>query len=267
MNYRALASLLPLLLSLPVVPAAAAEEASGSVANETTPAGRRASKLAKRARALAEDGRYWEAIEDYEEAYRIGKAPLVLLDLANTHRLAGDCMSALRYYRRYLDADPWVKSRRTLELRARQMETCADTMPTSTREEDAAIPEAAPTPRLVTTYTEPPTTPGRASRIAGATGTALGVSLLAGAVYFHVKEHNAWARVDDLLEAGGMWSEHHAALEEEARQAHNYRNTLYVVGGLTAFGGAVLYYLGWREGQARVTLVPVAGGGGIHVRF
>jgi hypothetical protein len=63
-----------------------------------------------------------------------------------------------------------------------------------------------------------------------------------------------------------MWSEHHDQLEAEARSAHDMKNVLYAVGAVATVGGSVLYYLGWREGQARVTLVPIASskGGSIH---
>jgi tetratricopeptide (TPR) repeat protein len=51
-------------------------------------------------------GEYAEAIASFSEAYRLFPAPILVFDLAQAHRQAGNCRSALAEYRRFLQLAP-----------------------------------------------------------------------------------------------------------------------------------------------------------------
>src|SRR6185295_11543903 len=65
----------------------------------------------------------WDpAIADFQRAYELSKAPGLLFNLAQAHRLKGDCGGALRLYREYLRLDPTGKMRAKAAQHAREME-------------------------------------------------------------------------------------------------------------------------------------------------
>ena len=65
-----------------------------------------AKRLAARAQVHYDLGEYGQAIADYEDAYRIAKTPGFLYNLAQSYRLAGDCVTASSMYRNYLRLAP-----------------------------------------------------------------------------------------------------------------------------------------------------------------
>src|SRR5438034_7742739 len=86
------------------------------------------------ARRLLEEGlkrfnahQYPGAIERFEAAYRRSPAPGLLYNLAQAHRLNGDCGEALDFYRRYLATTPTGKNRERAQARIEEMDACART--------------------------------------------------------------------------------------------------------------------------------------------
>jgi hypothetical protein len=71
---------------------------------------------------------YDEAITKFTEAYRLTKAPLLLFNIAQAHRLKGDCRAAARVYRNYLKEDG-AADRAKIEARIAEMDECAKTQP------------------------------------------------------------------------------------------------------------------------------------------
>ena len=61
-----------------------------------------AERLFQRAQVHFVEGEYDRAIELFERSYLLSKEPLLVYDLAQSHRLKGDCEAALHQYRRYL---------------------------------------------------------------------------------------------------------------------------------------------------------------------
>ena len=51
-------------------------------------------------------GDYTTAIARWQSSYELSKLPLLVLNLAQAYRLAGDCALALSAYRRYVTVDP-----------------------------------------------------------------------------------------------------------------------------------------------------------------
>ncbi len=60
-------------------------------------------------RVLYGEGKYAEAIEQFEKALEIIPEPKLFFNLAQAHRMAGNVKQALTYYRRFLEALPSIK--------------------------------------------------------------------------------------------------------------------------------------------------------------
>ncbi len=60
----------------------------------------------KAGKALFDTGDYPGAIEQYKKSYQLSKLPLLLFNIAQAHRLAGDASEALDSYNRFVDAAP-----------------------------------------------------------------------------------------------------------------------------------------------------------------
>jgi tetratricopeptide (TPR) repeat protein len=69
-------------------------------------------------------GNYAAAIQDFEAAYHRSPVPGLLYNLAQAHRLAGECAPALVLYRRYLASNPAGKNRERTDVRISEMEAC-----------------------------------------------------------------------------------------------------------------------------------------------
>jgi tetratricopeptide (TPR) repeat protein len=87
----------------------------------------RARDLFREGSELYERAHYDEAIERFEEAYRLSLRPGLLFNIAQAYRLKGPsfCDTALRYYERDLDGEPEASNRAEIEDLARQMRLCA----------------------------------------------------------------------------------------------------------------------------------------------
>jgi hypothetical protein len=69
-------------------------------------------------------GDYRTAIELFQSSYQRSNAPGLLYNIAQSHRLKGDCSRALVFYRRYLATDPGGNNQKRAEGRAIEMEAC-----------------------------------------------------------------------------------------------------------------------------------------------
>jgi hypothetical protein len=70
--------------------------------------------------ALYDQGKYREAIVQFENAYRLQPHPSVLFNIARCHENLGELTEALAYYQRML-ADPAVENRADVEARVREI--------------------------------------------------------------------------------------------------------------------------------------------------
>jgi tetratricopeptide (TPR) repeat protein len=69
-------------------------------------------------------GDYDKAIEQFERAYALTRAPGILFNIAQSHRLAGRCAEALRYYDETLLRDPNPPNKTEILERIAQMQRC-----------------------------------------------------------------------------------------------------------------------------------------------
>ena len=189
---------------------------------------------------------YELAITAFAEAYRLSREPLLLFNIAQSHRLKGDCASAMTFYRRYLEADPHPSNQVELDAaieRCKGVEPPAPTPPPRA-EPPATQPAATPAPVVpVAPPPEPEREPAPAGSrrkligwiVSGAGGAVLATGLAFGAVA-RSKWHDALEMCDDdrVCSAQGH------ALAEDARTAGNVATILVGIGAAAAVTGAVL---------------------------
>jgi tetratricopeptide (TPR) repeat protein len=72
--------------------------------------------------AAYERGEYQQAVDCFTRAYDLDPAPILLFNIAQSHWKQGDGAAALRFYRRYLEADPGGAERARAEARIRELE-------------------------------------------------------------------------------------------------------------------------------------------------
>lgn len=108
---RALAAALALAVATGAGPAEAQEKAEA-----------RAEKLFAESAELYREGKFAEAAQRLEEAHAISPEPVLLYNLARAYEGMGETDRALSAYRRYLEADPATRDRRSIETRIATLE-------------------------------------------------------------------------------------------------------------------------------------------------
>ena len=215
----------------------------------------RAVALYEEGLAAYKAGAYAAAITAWTESYERSHAPLLLFDLGQAYRLAGDCARAQQHYDRYL----YLGAANTPDTRARvesAMAQCTQRAP-----EAKPAPVAAP---LAVIPRPPPRSRdrGRRMRMIGIVTAASGVVLGATGAWFAVRASSAAGDV----ERGGTWDDATRDLDARARRDDVIGTTLLSVGAAALVGGGVVWYLGRRQQaavEARITSLP--GGAGIAI--
>lgn len=193
-----------------------------------------ARRLAEQGLAHFEAGRYADAIADLEASYRITPAPGLLYNLAQAHRLKGDCAAALEHYRRFLTGDPAGNIRELTEARIAETQRCvADATPRSPPPAIAPTPTPAPPPRpaadirplQVQKTPAAPSGNGRSWRRQA--GVGLGVAAVGmgiASTVFGARASQAGSDVDAIYDRGGTWGPY--AIERERSGLSDQRTAL-----------------------------------------
>lgn len=183
-------------------------------------------------------GRYANAIARWQAAYAASRISVLIFDIAQAQRRAGDCASALASYRQYV----------TLESTSTQSDLARGFM--SELEPTCGVMLIAPR------ADRPRGDPGRGLKIAGVAIGGAGV--LALAVGLSVG-HHATTLGTDVSAACAVdcaWSAQHTR-DAAGRRDANIGYALDGVGVAALVGGAVLYYLGSREHRGpALTIAP-----------
>jgi tetratricopeptide (TPR) repeat protein len=216
----------------------------------------RARELFKTGSTHYDLGDYDEAIKDFTESYRLSRAPLLLFNIGQAHRLKGDCVQAMRFYKRYLEVEPNPANAEELE---RAMGRCAtqETPPPEARPPAASPPPAAAPPAAVAGPAEPPPAPdaGRGKRLAGLAIAGAGLAAVGTGVYFGLR---ASAQSDQVEGGSGSWD---PGLEAEGERDELVARILWGAGGAAVIGGGIVWWLGHRAGETgAVALTPGRGG-------
>ncbi|MCU1282083.1 MAG: hypothetical protein JWM53_5629, partial [bacterium] len=209
---------------------------------------------------LYKRGEYQAAIDRFKQAYLVAPAPLLLYDVAQAYRLAGDCAAARRYYVEYQAADADGARRAGVDGRIADMERCARAAvevapvvaPTPAVE---PRPNAAPAAAVVVTPSPSPSPQHHRLRIAALGVGAAGLALVATGVYFSVRAADDSSQVGRLYAGGGSWSDHYQSLQGDGRAATSASIALYTVGGAALATGALLWTLDRRRHERFVAAV------------
>lgn len=122
----------------------------------------------KKAAALYAEGqnhydlaRFDQAITAWAAAYELSREPVLLYNIAQAHRLKGDCKQALAVYRSYLRVSPTASNRTQTEDHIAAMEKCIATGTAPPRGagepgKPAPKPATTPPPKPVATTPAPP---------------------------------------------------------------------------------------------------------------
>lgn len=89
-----------------------------------------------------EAGHYESAARLFEQAYDLSRAPALLFNVAQAHRLRGPngCASAFEAYREYLRLEAQAENRSEVEERIREMQTCVRALETGASRAPAVQP-------------------------------------------------------------------------------------------------------------------------------
>jgi tetratricopeptide (TPR) repeat protein len=131
------------------------------------------------------------AIAEFQQAYAISGAPELLFNMAQAHRLRGDCKHALHFYRTYLRLVPDAPNRDDVQARIGEMQR-----------QVAAANVVRERPLLVVAEDNP----GAALEVAGIVTGASGLALVgAGVAEYHSGRHGAslFCVVGGVALAGG----------------------------------------------------------------
>jgi tetratricopeptide (TPR) repeat protein len=136
----------------------------------------------KRGVKLYNLGHFQESIPEFEKAYDLDPQPILLFNIAQSHRQNGNKERALFFYRRYLEQEPNATKRADVEQRMKelaqelQQETeqkqkpPTEVTPPSTTTTTTGPAPATPTPPIVTSPPPPPAAPDIPVRLALALG-------------------------------------------------------------------------------------------------
>ena len=254
---------LVLLVSLAL--SGSARLARAQEAAPTTEARRReASEHVQRGDAFKESADYAAAAREYQKAYALVPHPVLIFNLAQVHRLAGDRERAIEHYERYLAADPNGRASRqarqfAAELR-REMERERAGAASPPRA-DAAPQAAASGTTAVSRSAERPS-PGSGLRLAGMVSAGAGLIAIGIGVKFGL---DARGISDDInAHTAGEWPEELLARQADGERAERNMLLLTGAGAAAIAAGGVLYYFGHRarrEAPPAAAVAPLAGGG------
>jgi len=226
-------------------------------------------------------GEYTEAIAAYKEAYKLVPEPLLLWNLGQAYRLAGDCAKALTSYRSYVREAPAGDFRAMADQRIPEMEACAkkatppvtdkpvtDT-PIDPRVNDPlgggnAVPPGGESggfgPSAPGAGEPVDAKPGGTLRMAGYALGGVGVLGLAAGGYFTLKARDINDQAESLCATECAGSEL-VDLDRRGDAADRNATIGFIAGGVALAAGVTAIVLASRgERRATVTLVPTPGG-------
>ena len=163
----------------PAPPPTQAGSSRDADASSTTslPVGAEARRLYEIGLRAFNVGEYDLAIDSWKASYQQSPAPGLLYNLAQAHRLRGDCAEARLLYKRYLASGPTGRQRERAEARVVELESCAQ-RPPAPPAVPAAVAPGPPVPRAAVPV--PAVTSGKAPALRARERSRLPVMVLGG---------------------------------------------------------------------------------------
>jgi tetratricopeptide (TPR) repeat protein len=235
-------------------------------------------------------GRFKEAVKEYEAAFELVDDPALLYNIAQAHRLDNNPERALFFYKSYLSRLPHAKNSGDVQARVVELEHLmaeqarAQRMPPTTAigpdgahattepPAPTAEPQTSATPPPAPVVTTTPAAPSVADRSDGRTKRRAGIGLLAGGgalvITGVVLSVLAGQAADQIKRDAGAGRRFDPGLESTGRAYDIAGPVLDAVGGAAAITGAVLVYLGARDGRrTHAQLVPTGGAGHVGLVY
>jgi tetratricopeptide (TPR) repeat protein len=233
---------------------------------------RRAGEHVQKGDRFKESGDYDRAAREYERAYKLVPHPVLFFNLAQVYRLGGKKEKALEYYRKYLDRDPRGRAADQAREFARQLEKelkkkrsgGGDGEPdrgggsgTGSGGGSGGGSDGAGTGDRDSGMGS--WSRARWMKVGGMAAGGVGAVSLGVGVVFGLKARSI---SNELSAFDGEWTDEELAKQTQGKK---YESRMLIWSGLGAAaiaGGAVLYYLGYKEGRAEASVVatPVADG-------
>ena len=211
-----------------------------------------------------DDKRYDDALAAWEKAYELSHLPGLVFNLAQAHRLRGECTKAVEQYRKFIELDPSSSQRATAEALIKELEPCKDAPPPVVHHDVTPPP---PPPKIVA----PPIViadhvdvdRGHGKRVASVVVGIGGVVALGAGVFFGNRAQSIASEVNATCAAGCAWKDVESK-DSDGRTAVTLQWVGYGVGAAALVTSGVLYYLGAHD-HGTVAVTPHAGGASVSV--
>jgi tetratricopeptide (TPR) repeat protein len=203
-----------------------------------------AERLYTEGQTAYDDKRYDEAIAAWQRAYDLSHLPALVFNLAQAHRLKGECTKAVETYQTFIKLDPTSPQRADAEGLLKEIQPCAD-KPV----EPKVVPETHVPP--------PPPNPGHGKRVAGIAAAGAGAVLVLAGAYFGSRAESLASDVKAACSTGHCeWTSDLAGKDADGRSDEKRQYILYGVGAAALVTSGVLYYLGSHEHAPAITVTP-----------
>lgn len=241
-----------------------------------------------KAKALYEDGlkhynlaEWTDAIKSWKESYLISKKPLLLFNIGQAYRLAGDCKQAMTFYDSYQREEPNPKNQNELDQALalckdkpadKPIDTPVDTpldKPVADNPTDKPAAGTEVTTRPVEGGPGPvdsPTTGGGMRKIGIGVGAA-GVVLGGLGVYFAL---DAKGTANELDGYTGEWGQEQIDLESKGERSEKLGLVFGGIGLAAIVAGGVMVAIGGPKATAEtssVSVTPTRGGAAVGWGF
>lgn len=233
----------------------------------------RAAALYDRGKRHFDIAEYGAAIAAWKEAYLLSSEPLLLFNIAQAHRLAGDCAQANRFYLNYKRVQPRPPNQAELDS---AMAKCAGVPPatgepgTTTTVAPPTEPTTTPPPLDVPPPTEPaPTNPnqvdtvdtdqGRTLRLSGLAVAGAGGVATAIAIVYALRASD---KADEISNQspGTTWSPTLEQTYSDGKSAQTRARVFGVIGALGIASGAALWWYGYSKRNVKVDVAVTPSG-------
>lgn len=233
-----------------------------------------ASDKVKKAIAKSQAGDHESAVDLYLEAYAIIPQPLLLSNVGAEYQQMKKPVEALKYFCKYLDADPTgsnvtyaTAQARTLYIELGGVASVEDDQlckPIVKPKEEAPPrpePVVAPQPQPAPVAVDKPEKPTPTLRYVGFGVAIVGAGLFGGGVYFGLEAKNISDEISNH-NINDPWPADIKAREQEGKDAEKKQIALMIGGGVAVVAGVVMIVVGGAKGSSEaspsVSFTPVA---------
>jgi len=237
-------------LCIPLTPRAQPSEPESATETSPDPKAAELYSQGKRQYDLAE---YRGAIDSWREAYRIAGEPLLLFNIAQAYRLAGNCAQANRFYVTYKQIV--AKPSNQLELAAAMQKCAGVAAATGDSTSGSEVPVQSPQPQT-DSVSPVDSAPRNTLTIAGAVAVGVGVLSGLGAIGFAISASEQ-GRALSQLPNGTEWTPELAQREQAGNTANTLAWSLAGVSAATVITGGALWWFSREHSSSTAVTASV----------